>query len=145
MLISAKTLGSRKRLFEDFSIAWPPNDRSDDGGDGDLTLRDIIERIVRHEVQAFRQRQTDRQFIRVLSQEDIDTAAAKGKVEMGGSEIGRQHVNEEHAVANAWTAFEDGLYLVVIDDVQYSSLDQTVFLTEDSRLTFIRLAMLSGG
>ena len=46
---------------------------------------------------------------------------------------------------NALQAFEDGLYLVVIDDVEYRDLEKQVFLKDDSRITFIRLTMLTGG
>ena len=74
MLIATKTLGSKKPLFADFSIAIPPNWNQGDGGDGNITLREVIERIVRHEIQAFRNRQSDRQFIRALTATEIDAA-----------------------------------------------------------------------
>lgn len=143
MLVSTKLLGSRKPLFEDFSVTWPPNGDDDNSG-GNYTLREVIERVVRHEVQAFRERQASRQFIRALSKAEIDAGGERGKIEMGGSEVGIQSIDEEQAVANALVSFEDGIYLVAIDDIQYLRLDQAVFMTEDSRLTFIRLAMLSG-
>ncbi|MFK7768661.1 MAG: hypothetical protein AB8B55_15680 [Mariniblastus sp.] len=142
MLITTKTLGSKKPLFADFSIPLPPD--WDSEGDGGFTLRDLIERIVRHEVAAFRKRQTDRQFIRVLSSSEIDDAAEKGKIEMGGSEITPQNVDVDAAVDTALIAFEDGLYLVVIDEVRFTSLDQAVFVNEESQITFVRLTMLSG-
>lgn len=143
MQIIGKSLGSKKKLFEEFSIPLPPDVNAGEGGD-DFTLRDLIERVVRHEVAAFRKRQSDRQFVRALTATQIESAAEQGKVEMGDSEVGRQHVDVEQAVGTAWTAFEDGLYLVVIDEVQFTNLDQTVFLTKDSRITFVRLTMLTG-
>lgn len=143
MIVATKTLGSKKKLFADFSVPLPPN-RSDEDGDGGMTLADVIEKVVRHEVQAFRQRQTDRQFIRALTATEIDNAIEKGKVVMGASEVGIQLIDEDQAVQAALVAFEDGLYLVAIDDELYKNLDQQVFLTDDSRLTFIRLTMLSG-
>jgi hypothetical protein len=144
MQIIGKSLGSKKKLFEEFSIPLPPDVNEGDGGDGDFTLRDLIERVVRHEVAAFRKRQSDRQFVRALTAAQIESAAEKGKVEMGDSEVGRQHVDVEQAVGAAWTAFEDGLYLVVVDEMQFTNLDQSVFLTEDSQITFVRLTMLTG-
>ena len=60
MLISTKAVGSKKPLFADFSVPLPP-DWGDDG-DGGKTLRDLIEEVVRHEVEAFKKRQADRQF-----------------------------------------------------------------------------------
>lgn len=144
MLITGKSLGRRKPLFADWSIPLPPEWRDDDG-DGGLTLRDLIERIVRDEVKAFRQRQHDRQFLRALTAREIAAAAEKGKVQMGESEVGLQDVDEDQAVGTALQAFEDGMYLVVIDEVEQTHLEQPIFLTSDSRITFIRLTLLSGG
>lgn len=141
MLITGKTLGSKKRLFDDWSLPLPP----DDGGGDGLTLGDLIERIVREEVKNFQKRQQDRQFLRALSAAQIDEAAERGKIEMGASEVGIQEVNPDQAVGAALQAFEDGLYLVVIDETEYRSLDQQVFINPDSRITFIRLTMLTGG
>lgn len=144
MLISARALGRRKPLFADWSIPLPPDWGDDDGGGG-ITLRDVIERIVREEVRSFQKRQHDRQFLRVLTAAEIEAAAEKGKVEMGESEVPRQAVNDDEAIGTALQAFEDGLYLVVIDEVEHKNLDQEVYLTADSRITFIRLTLLSGG
>lgn len=143
MLISGKALGTRKPLFADWSIPLPPE--SDDDGDGGLTLRELISRIVRHEVQSFRKRQHDRQFLRALTAKEIEAAADQGKIQMGESEVGRQEIDEEQAVETALQAFEDGMYLVVIDEAERKHLDQQVFPTADSRITFIRLTLLSGG
>ena len=49
----------------------------------------------------------------------------------GGSEIGLQEVDDDQAVFAALTAFEDGMYLVVIDEVEHKKLDQQVYLTPD--------------
>lgn len=141
MIVSGKTLGSRKVLFDDWSIPLPP----DSDGDGGCTLGQLIERIVREEVRKFRQRQHDRQFLRALSAAEIEVAAERGKVEMGESQVGVQDVDEDIAVANALQSFEDGIYLVAIDDEQKTQLEQQVFLQPDSRITFIRLTLLSGG
>ncbi|MFY8201792.1 MAG: hypothetical protein ACOVLE_14035, partial [Pirellula staleyi] len=63
----------------------------------------------------------------------------------GGSEIGLQSVDEDQSIATALQAFEDGMYLVVIDEVEKKNLDEQIFLSHDSRVTFIRLTLLSGG
>jgi hypothetical protein len=42
-------------------------------------------------------------------------------------------------------AFEDGLYLVIVDGNEQRDLDQQVFLQPDSRVAFVRLALLAGG
>jgi hypothetical protein len=50
----------------------------------------------------------------------------------------------ESAVATALEAFVDGLYLVILDDVEYRDLDAIVHVEPDSRITFLRLAFLAG-
>jgi hypothetical protein len=137
--ISGKALGRKKPLFADWSIPLPP-----DVGDSGLTLRDLIGRVVRAEVEAFGQRQEDRKLFRALTARQIEEAAAKGKVEMGGSDV-RQKVDPEEAVGTALQAFEDGLYLVVLDGQEQRSLDAQVHLGPDSRVAFVRLTMLAGG
>ena len=143
LFISGKVIGRRKPLFADWSIPTPPEWNED--GDGGLTLRDLIERIVREEVAGFKKRQYDRQFLRALTATEIEQAAEKGKIEMGGSEIGLQSVDEDQSIATALQAFDDGMYLVVIDEDEKKNLDEQIFLSPDSRVTFIRLTLLSGG
>src|SRR5262245_26243069 len=105
--IAGKALGQRRPMFEDWSIPFPPDLR----GEGDnLTVRDLIARVVRAEVAGFRERQEERKLARVLSAGQIADAAARGKVDMGGRDLD-QAVDEDQAVANALQAFEDGLYL----------------------------------
>ncbi|WP_148618596.1 hypothetical protein [Mariniblastus fucicola] len=120
-----------------------PPDWYDDGDSG-RTLRDLIEQVVRLEVRAFLKRQSDRQFVRALTAREIDDSVKKGKVEMGASEVEIRDVDEDAAVSAAWVAFEDGIYLVIVDEKRYKDLDEAVFVTKDSRLTFVRLTMLSG-
>ena len=141
LTISGRTLGSRKPLFADWSTPFPPEWR----GDGRLTLRDLIGRVVRDEVQKFRQRQEERQVFHTLTARQISDGVELGKITMGGSEVGVQEVDEEQAVAIACQAFEDGLFLVVIDEQDIRQIDQELHLRPNSRVTFIRLAMLAGG
>ena len=138
--VKGRAIGSRKPLFADFSVPPPP-----DLGDGGVQLRDVIESVVRHEVAAFEKRQRDRQFIRVLTTREIAEGEAAGKIDSGGSDSELQDVDVEQAVGTALQAFEDGIYLVVVDEQEMKSLDAQVFLQEESQMTFIRLTMLAGG
>jgi hypothetical protein len=139
--ISGKAIGDRRPLFADWSIPFPP-EWADAGG---ITLRDLIGRVVRSEVDAFRARQEERQVFRALTARRIAEGAEKGKIEMGGSEVGLQKVDEDEAVAVACQAFEDGLYLVVIDGDDQREIDREIYVRPDSRVTFVRLTMLAGG
>ena len=140
MLVSGKAMGRKKPLFADFSIPFPP----DLGDGGALTLRDLISRVVRAEVEAFRHRQQERRLVRALTAGDIDQGVVRGKVDMGGRDL-QQEVDPEEAVGTALQAFEDGLYLVIVDGQEQRELDREVYLRSDSRVAFVRLALLAGG
>ena len=112
---------------------------------GDLTLRALIERVVRAEVAAFAERQEAGQFLKALSAAEIDEAAAKGRVRPGGSELEPQAVDSDAAVDNALCAFADGIYLVSVDGRPAESLDQTLRLSDESRVASVRLTLLAGG
>ncbi len=135
--VETKVLGQKKA-----GDCWPMPLSSSDSEQ--LLLRDLIARIVRAQVAAFQQRQEARRFIRVLTAAEIQRGVAQGKVDMGGQEL-QQHVEPDLAVAAAWQAFEDGLYLVFVDDEQLCSLDSKLRFRPDSRLTFLRLTPLAGG
>jgi hypothetical protein len=141
LTISGKAVGAKKPLFADWSIPFPPEWT----GEGGLTLRDLISRVVRAEVQAFRQRQEERRIFRALTARQIEQGTEKGKVEMGGSDVPLQTIDEDDAVAVACQAFEDGLYLVVIDEEDYRELDREIHVRPHSRVTFVRLTLLAGG
>lgn len=134
--IQGKALGRKKPLFDDFSVSAPAT--------GDLTLRKLLEHVVRKEVAAFRERQAERRLLHVLTAKQIEDGLAKGKVDSGGSTLD-QKVDVDAAIATAIEAFQDGLYLVVLDEVELKDLDALVSLTPESRLTFIRLSLLAGG
>lgn len=137
--ITGKAIGRKKPLFADWSIPFAP----DQDGDEPLTLRELITRIVLEEVAAFKDRQEDRRVARALSIADINQGLQRGKVDSGGRDL-QQDVDKEAAVGAALQAFEDGLYLVVIDGEEQRTLDAQVFLQPDSRVTFVRLVFLAG-
>lgn len=141
LLIETRVLGRKGRPLDRWSVPLPP---ADTGGDGDgLTLRELIARIVRAEVGAFRERQKAMRLARVLSDVEIAAGAERGKVDSGGRTPGAP-VDEEAAVATALQSFEDGLYLVVLDGVEQRDLDAQVYLNEDSHIVFLRLTFLAG-
>lgn len=63
--IRGKALGKRKPLFADFSVP-PPRKRGD--GDGPLTLRTLIKRVVTSEFRALEKRQDAQRLDRVRLQ-----------------------------------------------------------------------------
>jgi hypothetical protein len=141
LTISARALGKRKPLVPDWQVPWPPEEQ---GGGQPLTLRQLITRVVQREVEAFKQRQGDRQIVRILTERQVEEGLSKGKVDAGGRNL-HQSVDPDQAVAVALQAFEDGLYLVILDGEECRELDREIFLHPESHLVFVRLVMLAGG
>ena len=48
------------------------------------------------------------------------------------------------AITNALQSYEDGIFRIFMDDTETGDLSSPIQLKEESTLTFIRLAMLSG-
>ena len=141
VLVEARVLGRKKRLLPDWSVPVPP---AEDGrGDGGLTLRELIERVVRADVESFERRQRARRFVRFLSEAEIEAGRTKGRIDPGGHDVD-QAVDPDQAVAAALQAFVDGVYLVILDGQEQKDLDRQVYVTEDSRMVFLRLTFLAG-
>ncbi|MBW4439331.1 MAG: hypothetical protein KME04_19475 [Pleurocapsa minor GSE-CHR-MK-17-07R] len=137
--VSAKTVGARRPVFSGWRVPIPPGS---DGGS--MTLRDLITAIVHHEVEAFNSRQQERRLARLMTAGEIAAEAERGKVIPGERKAG-EPAGAEDAASTALLAFEDGIYIVFIDDAQQTDLEQTVFVGEDTHIMFIRLVALSGG
>ncbi len=138
--IETRALGRRRPLLPSWQLPTPPDPAA---RDEPLTLRALITRIVQQEVAAFRQRQADRRFVRVLSERQLSEGALAGRVDPATHDH-VDKVDEGAAVGTALIGFEDGLYLVVIDGREHRDLDEQVILGPDTTVTFLRLVMLSG-
>lgn len=144
LTIEAKVLGQRKPLITNWPLPLPPTATSDSvGGARRMTLRELVTLAVTDEVAAFDQRQRERRLTRVMSPAEIERGAESGKVDMGGHEP--QIASLESAIATALQAFEDRLYLVLLDGAPVESLERELDLHDGARLTFVRLVALIGG
>jgi hypothetical protein len=140
--VQAKAAGRRRPLVPEFEL--PPFDGAGEAG-SPLTLRELISRVVRQEVELFRERQEQNQFLRALTAKQIEEGVSRGAVRSGGTEVPMSELDADVAVGTALQAFEDGLYLVLIDREQSESLDEQVVVGADSTVTFLRLVALAGG
>jgi hypothetical protein len=138
MLIETKVLGSRKRPYEPWELPLIDNSET-------LTLQDFLTRVVLQEVEAFKNRQEERKLFRVLSKEEIEAGAVKGKIDAGGLEHEPQEVDPVAAVENALVAFKDGFYYVFVDEKQALQLDEMIVVGPNSHVLFLRLVPLVGG
>ena len=132
---SGKVLGKSQNLFTSWQMSLPEQP---------LTLAELLAQIVRSEIGAFQTRQTDRRTTKVLGIIDIEAGVALGKISSGSSDLDRV-VDVQGAIENALQAFEDGFYLVFIDDKQQEDLAAFVDLKVNSELLFLRLTPLVGG
>ena len=139
LTVQARATGRRRPLAPDRTLPPP-----EPGGWGAQTLRDLIERVVREEVAALEERQSERTFLRVLTERDLADGAERGRFVPGGRPRGPK-ADPDAAVGVALQAFEDGVYLVLVDGEQQRDLDAQVFVDDDTTLTFLRLVALSGG
>jgi hypothetical protein len=164
LTIEAKIFGYRRGAPERWQITLPDNQ-----DDTPVTLRNLIEQVVRQEVVAYETRQTERRFLTVLSPAQITEGGGQGRITSGGfkpeealkearteaaakgnpksnAEISSpEAVDPAVAVNAAWQAFEDGLYFVFVDGTQYVNLDAPVQLQPHSTLLLVRLVALAGG
>lgn len=140
LTLCAHALGRSKPIFPDWEFPWPP---VEGGRSEPCTLRQIITRIVHEEVLAFEKRQEERKLERILTVDEIQEGEDKGKIAPEGRKP--QCVDADESVSAALQAFEDGIYLVFVDDQEQRNLDQQFFLKSNSHLKFVRLVMLAGG
>ena len=134
MIVEARIVGGRDTL-EDTHVPVEP---------GVHPLRTLLQALVRAELDAFEQRQRERSLLRVLTPADL----VRG-VDTGSYAAEPRPRQQAPAYADAWAraeeAFEDGLYVVFLDERQVESLADEVLVDADTRLRLVRLVALAGG
>ncbi len=136
MRIEAKIAGHRRELFAPVELEWPVAK--------ELTLRELLDAVVRAEVHAFAERKRQQRLDRVLTAAAVATSAERGKVDPASRDAG-EPVDPSVAVDTALEAFDDGLFYVFVDGRQIDSLDATLRVVPTSTLLFVRLTPLVGG
>ncbi|MHC6201780.1 hypothetical protein ACYULU_01135 [Breznakiellaceae bacterium SP9] len=81
-------------------------------------------------------------LFRYLSEADLADSADTGKVGFRMRKNEKQQ-DEEQAVQNALQCYYDGIYRILINDVEMSP-HEALLLREEDVITFIRLVMLAG-
>lgn len=136
--VEGRKPGSKKPLFDPFSF-----DPFDDGQQGERFLvRDLLSKLTREAVRGFMQRQKD-QALAVMTRESLVKDLAAGRSGRPSEEV--QTVEIEEAVASSLQAFEDGLFLLFVDDEEKRRLDDEVALNPSTKVTLIRMTALAGG
>lgn len=106
-----------------------------------MTVRDLIRARVYQEVQDYnlRQRRDKREYNGLVVPDDAERALNGVRLRSGREIDFRQQFDK------ACEAFDRNGFLVLINDHQAQSLDETVTLRHDTKVSFVRLVMLVGG
>lgn len=103
-----------------------------------VTVREIIRSRVYEEVQLYNAKSSD--FFRGLVQ-PTDAEAT-----LNGYKMHKQRqIDWEEQYARALKAFSTNGFFILVDDRQVESLDETVELQYDTKVSFIKLVPLVGG
>ena len=134
VFINLKAIGKRRPV-----LARAPYELPDHVN----TLKDLITTVVTQEVKAYNAREVDVMLIPFLTADEIKNQATVGKIGFGRL-YSEKSANLEKSIEVALQAFVDGLYKVVINEIEVKALDTQVNLKENDVLTFIRLTFLAG-
>lgn len=132
--VSMKVIGKRKNLIESvpFTYEIPPK-----------TVEQLISDTVEICVQNFNKKAENGSLLSAITTDQILDMSSIGKISFGELHNSRK-ANLEAAQANAILSFSDGIFRIFLDDRELTALSDTIALSEDSVLTFVRLTMLSG-
>ena len=78
-----------------------------------------------------------------MTDDQIDSMSAIGRFVFGINYSGKTQ-DKGAAVKNALQCYEDGLFRIFINDEEAGEADESINLSENDTLTFIRLTMLAG-
>ena len=132
--IKLKSVGKRRPVLENVPYSLP---------DGVSSLRQLIEVIVRQEVDKYNSRGLETMLIPFLTEAEIADQSTVGKVGFGRL-YSEKKADPDKAVEIAWQGFEDGLFRVVIEESEAAELDSYLEIQDGQRITFIRLTFLAG-
>ncbi len=130
--IQLKRLGKKKVKHLDYTVEKTPK-----------TLRELIEFCVQSEVKRYNEKRENVDLLSFLTPKDIQEQGEKGKISIGDIENKTLAIASE-AITNAVQGFQDGLFVVFIDDDEIKEIDEPLSITPNSTIAFIRLTFLSG-
>ena len=107
------------------------------------SVQELIEAVVSWQVSEYNERLLQSEMLKYLTREEMEDKAAAGKVDFGANYNGKPAAEAE-AIINALQSYEDGIFRIFLNDAELGELSSPIQLKEESTLTFIRLAMLSG-
>ncbi len=130
--IQLKRLGKKKILRQKVNLT------------GNIkTLEDLITQLVTHNVNSFNKEIETNKILSFLSPNEIQNQSITGKIGFGEIE-NKTKANINSSIENALQAFEDGIFVVFIDDDEVKTIKEPLAIKESSSITFIRMTFLTG-
>ena len=132
--IKLKSAGKRRPVLDNTPYSLP---------DGLKSLRQLIEAVVRQEVDKYNSRGTGSMLAPFLTETEIEDQSTIGKIGFGRL-YSENKADPQRAAETALLGFSDGLYRVLVGDKEAVELDEPLDVRENDTLTFIRLTFLAG-
>ena len=107
------------------------------------TVCELIKEAVHTCVSEYNERVKKGECAAPVSADEINEMSEIGKVAFGIN-YGDKTADETAALENAMQSYDDGLYRIFIGENELGMLSDSISLTENDSVTFIRLTMLTG-
>lgn len=104
----------------------------------DVTIQEIIEARVRQEVENYNNKQPE-YYNGLIEPTDAEKTINGYKLH------NRKPIDAEKQVYTALDAFQKNGFFVLVDNQQYTTLNQRILLTGSTHVSFIKLTPLVGG
>ena len=132
--INMKTAGSRKPALAKTPYEIP---------DSVSSVKELLESLVKIEVERYNQKNEDDILIKYLTQAQIEEQASTGKVSYGRV-YSDKRANPEKAAENALQCYQDGLVRIFQNERELEHLEEKVHFEPGDEITLIRLTFLAG-
>lgn len=132
--VNVKQIGAKRDKIsgEDFYIRSVPH-----------TVGELITEAVHTCVEAYNNRMNKGENAEPITDKDISDMADVGKIAFGIN-YAQTAADEKTAAENALQAYEDGIFRIFIGEREAGRISNSISLSENDSVTFIRLTMLSG-
>ncbi len=109
----------------------------------DPTLQELIQAVVKQQVNEFNNKPLEKNILPFLDQETIDMNTSGGKIGFGTIYKDKK-ADPDTAIKTAIQAFKDGLFVVFAGEDEWTTLDKRMPVKEDTTISFVRLTFLAG-